>query len=82
MGRIKTLLIKRIAHRLIKVHGKEFTSDFDKNKEFVERYTNVSSTKIRNSIAGYTARLIKQQIAMEKEPRKKFHEEDLSKFYQ
>ena len=82
MGRIKTLLVKRIAKKLVKVHPQEFTQEFDKNKEFVKKYTTVASTKMRNVIAGYTARLVKRRIIMEKEPRRRFHEEDLSKFYE
>ncbi len=82
MGRIKTLLVKRIAKKLIKEHAQEFTSEFGKNKAFVERYTNVGSAKLRNIIAGYTARLVKQRTILEKEPRRRIHEEDLSKFYQ
>ena len=82
MGRIKTLLVKRLAKRLIKVHGQEFTSAFEKNKELVEKYTNVVSTKMRNVIAGYTARLVKQRTILENQPRRRIHEEDLSKFYE
>ena len=82
MGRIKTMLVKSIAKKLIKVHGQEFTSEFNKNKELVKKYTNVTSIKIRNIIAGYTARLVKQKIILESQPRKRFHEEDLSKFYE
>ena len=82
MGRIKTLLVKRIAKKLVKMHAQEFTSEFDKNKEFVEKYTTVASTKLRNLIAGYTARLVKQRTILEKEPRRRLHEEDLSKFYE
>ena len=82
MGRIKTLLVKRIAKKLIKVHAQEFTSEFNKNKELVERYTNVASSKMRNIIAGYTARLVKQKTILENQPRRRIHEEDLSKFYQ
>jgi len=81
MGRIKTMLIKNIAKKLIKVHAQEFTSEFDKNKALVEKYTNVTSTKMRNGIAGYTARLVKQRIILETQPRRRMHEEDLSKFY-
>ena len=76
------MLIKNIAKKLIRVHGQEFTSEFEKNKELVEKYTNVTSAKIRNGIAGYTARLVKQRIIHEKEPKRRMHEEDLSKFYQ
>ena len=82
MGRIKTKLVKGVAKRLIKEHGQEFTSDFDSNKPLVGKYTNVISSKMRNTIAGYTARLVKQRIIHEKEPRRRLHEEDLSKFYQ
>ncbi len=82
MGRIKTLLVKRIAKKLVKMHAQEFTSEFHKNKEFVEKYTTVASTKLRNLIAGYTARLVKQRTILEKEPRRRLHEEDLSKFYE
>ena len=82
MGRIKTLLVKRIAKKLIKVHGQEFTSEFNRNKELVKKYTNVTSIKIRNIIAGYTARLVKQRIILENQPRRRFKEEDLSKFYE
>ena len=83
MGRIKTALVKGIAKKLIKEHASEFTSpEFDKNKELVSKYTSVVSTKMRNIIAGYTARLVKQRTIAEKEPRRRLHEEDLSKFYQ
>jgi len=82
MGRIKTILIKRIAEKLVKEHSQEFTPEFDKNKALVEKYTNVISSKLRNSIAGYTSRLVKQRIALERQPRRRIHEEDLSKFYE
>ena len=82
MGRIKTLLIKRIAKKLVKVHAQEFTQEFNKNKPLVERYTNVVSQKMRNLIAGYTARLVKQRTVLENQPRRRVHEEDLSKFYE
>ena len=82
MGRIKTKLVKGLAKKLVKLHGQEFTPDFGKDKELVSKYTNVTSTKMRNIIAGYTARLAKQKIILDKEPRRRMHEEDLSKFYQ
>ena len=82
MGRIKTLLVKRIAKKLVKIYPQQFTSEFNKNKEFVEKYTNVASTKLRNLIAGYTARLVKQRMILENQPRRRIHEEDLSKFYE
>ena len=82
ISQIKTLLAKRIAKKLIKVHSQEFTSDFGTDKKLVDKYTNVSSPKMRNIIAGYTARLVKQKTILDKEPRRRMHEEDLSKFYE
>lgn len=82
MGRTKTKLVKRIAEKLVKEHAQEFTPEFDKNKVMVEKYTNVSSSKMRNTIAGYTSRLVKRKIILDKEPRRRSHEEDLSKFYE
>jgi len=82
MGRIKTLLVKRIANKLVKLHSQEFTSEFGKNKPLVEKYTDVSSSKLRNLIAGYTARLVKLRTILENQPRRRTHEEDLSKFYE
>ena len=82
MGRIKTKLVKGIAKKLVKLHGQEFTPEFSKNKELVSKYTTVESTKMRNIIAGYTSRLVKQKIILDKEPKRRLHEEDLSKFYQ
>lgn len=82
MGRIKTLLVKNIAKKLINEHGQEFTSEFEKNKELVKRYTNATSPKLRNLIAGYTARLVKQKMLQENQPRRRYKEEDLSKFYE
>ena len=82
MGRIKTKLIKGIAKKLVKEHSSEFTSDFDKNKPIVQKYTTVRFSKMRNTIAGYTARLIKQKTKAENEPKRRVSEEDLSKFYQ
>ena len=82
MGRIKTTLAKSTASKLVKLHAQEFTSDFNHNKALVSRYTTVSSMKMRNVIAGYAARLVKQRTIQEKEPKRRMHEEDLSKFYQ
>ena len=79
MGRIKTLLVKRIAEKLVKLYPQEFTQEFEKNKSLVQKYTSVASSKIRNLIAGYSARLVRRRLIHEKEPRRRVSEEDLSK---
>ena len=61
MGRIKTTLIKRVSKQLIREHGKDFKKDFDENKTLVSKYADIPSKKIRNVIAGYVTRLVKQK---------------------
>ena len=59
MGRIKTIMIKNIGEKLYKEHKNEFTTDFEKNKEIVKKYVDISSKKLRNIVAGYVTRLKK-----------------------
>ena len=57
MGTVRTEQIKRIARELLNKYPNKFSADFEKNKLLVNEYTNISSTKVRNKVAGYTARL-------------------------
>ena len=61
MGRIKTTLTKRTALKLFTDHKEEFTKDFEKNKAKVTEFADIPSKKIRNIVAGYIARLVKQE---------------------
>jgi small subunit ribosomal protein S17e len=54
---VRTEQVKRIARELREKYPSKFTTDFENNKPFVNEYTNISSKKLRNRIAGYTARL-------------------------
>ena len=63
MGRIKTMLIKRVTNDMFSEHADRFTTDFEKNKSVVEEVADVPSKKIRNIIAGYATRLKKKQEA-------------------
>jgi len=49
--------VKRIARELLNRYPDKFSTDFENNKQFVTELTNISSTKLRNRVAGYTARL-------------------------
>ncbi len=75
MGKVRQEDIKRIARELLKRYPDRFTNDFDANKKLVMTLTNVSSTKIRNKIAGYVTSLRKMMKGVETEAIKK--EEDL-----
>jgi len=59
MGKIKSKLVKRTAHNLIK-EGIQFTESFRENKKILGSNT-MPSKKLRNQIAGYTLRLKKAE---------------------
>lgn len=60
MGNIRTSFVKRTAKELIETHRGKFTTDFDENKKLVAEYSTVSTKHLRNKIAGYVTRLMKQ----------------------
>ena len=60
MGRIKTAFIKRVTHELMKLHGNEFTEDFEKNKKIVNNLVSTPSNRLRNIVAGYVTKLVKK----------------------
>lgn len=79
MGRIKTILIKRTSKQLVEEHMEEFSEDYNKNKEVLKKYADIKSPKMRNVIAGYVARLVKQ--AKSGKEKRRIQTEDISKFY-
>ncbi len=62
MGRIKTTLIKRTAHKLFYSDPSKFKKDFEENKKIVSESLILRSKKFRNIIAGYVTRLAKKQL--------------------
>lgn len=61
MGRIKTQMIKRLTLQLLRDHKGEMKTSFDDNKVVVEQHLGVTSKKIRNTVAGYVTRQMKQR---------------------
>ena len=57
MGKVKPDYIKKLARKLIQHFPERFNSDFDNNKRMVAALSDVSSTRIRNRVAGYVTRL-------------------------
>jgi small subunit ribosomal protein S17e len=57
LGKVRTEQVKRIARELLDRYEDKFTTDFEKDKKLVDALTNISSKKLRNRVAGYTARL-------------------------
>ncbi len=58
MGKVRPERVKSIARELVKRYPDKFTTDFEDNKKLVESLVNISSTKLRNRIAGYITRLL------------------------
>lgn len=61
MGRIKTTLIKKTAHKIFNADPTKFKTNFEDNKKIVSQEINTESKKFRNIIAGYVTRLSKKQ---------------------
>jgi small subunit ribosomal protein S17e len=57
MGKVRPDHIKNLARELLERFPKRFNSDFESNKTMVDALTNVTSTKIRNRVAGYITHL-------------------------
>jgi small subunit ribosomal protein S17e len=60
-GKVRTELVKKIARELVERFPDKFTTDFENNKKLVDTFTNVSSKKLRNRVAGYITHLQKQK---------------------
>lgn len=56
MGRIRPTYIKRVSIELYSKYPKAFNLDFENNKDMVSKLSDVSTTKMRNRIAGYITR--------------------------
>ena len=67
MGRVRTVLIKRTGHELMKAHGDEFSNNFEENKLAVDRLLSISSKMLRNKIAGYVTDLVNKRKKKTKE---------------
>ncbi len=61
MGRIKTSMIKSITFKLYNNNRDKFKDKFEDNKEILKDLIKTESKKLRNIIAGYLTRLVKQE---------------------
>ena len=59
MGKVRTILIKKVSKDLINKYPNVFTADFEKNKELLDKYLEVDSKHLRNRISGYVVNLMK-----------------------
>ena len=61
MGKVRPDHVKRLAQELVERFPDKFTTDFESNKKLVDAFTNISSTKLRNRVAGYITRIQNQK---------------------
>ncbi|MCK4382180.1 MAG: 30S ribosomal protein S17e [Promethearchaeota archaeon] len=59
MGKVRTILIKKVSKELINKYPDVFTTDFEKNKKLMDKYLEVDSKHLRNRISGYVVNLMK-----------------------
>lgn len=58
MGKVRPEHVKKNARELLELYPDKFNTDFQSNKKVIESLARISSTKLRNRIAGYITRLL------------------------
>ncbi len=58
LGKVRTVLIKRLSRELVERYSDSFSTDFDQNKEVVDELLSNTTKRLRNRIAGYITRLM------------------------
>lgn len=61
MGRIKTLLTKRLSFETVERFKDRLSEEFEDNKKVVRAVIPSASKKVRNTVAGYVTRIMKQK---------------------
>ena len=59
MGKVRTILIKKVSKELINKYPDVFTTDFENNKRLLDKYIEADSKHLRNRISGYIVTLLK-----------------------
>ncbi len=62
VGKVRTLLIKKVSKELISKYPNVFTTDFERNKILLDKYSKVDSKHLRNRISGYIVNLMKIKV--------------------
>lgn len=57
MGKVRIGKVKSISNELVLKYGNVFTTNFEENKKLVQQYTDITSKRLKNRVAGYITRL-------------------------
>lgn len=55
--------IRRLSQLLLEKYPNSFTADFERNKEVLEQVAVITSKNLRNQIAGYITKVMRQREA-------------------
>ncbi|MFX1318971.1 MAG: 30S ribosomal protein S17e [Promethearchaeota archaeon] len=58
MGKVRTVLVKRLSRELVERYPDSFSTEFDQNKEVLDELLTNTTKRLRNRIAGYITRLM------------------------
>jgi len=61
MGRVRPRHVKRLARNLVDDHEDRFEEDFEHNKEQLKAMDEFESKKLRNRVAGYMVRVLRNK---------------------
>ncbi len=67
MGKVRTKVVKRTAKEMLERFPDKFTADFESNKQALIEVADIPSKRLRNRIAGYITRLVKQRQRIERQ---------------
>ena len=67
MGSVKPSYIKNFAMDLLNKYQSSFGTDFEQNKLKVSEYTDIKNKTIRNRVAGYITRVLRQKATRRSE---------------
>jgi small subunit ribosomal protein S17e len=58
LGKVRTVLVKRLSRELVERYPDSFSTDFEQNKGVVDELLTNTTKRLRNRIAGYVTRLM------------------------
>lgn len=61
MGRVRPRHIKRMAEEFVDNNEDRFSQDFEENKQALEELADFDSKKLRNRVAGYIVRVLRNK---------------------
>ncbi|MEM3403962.1 MAG: 30S ribosomal protein S17e [Nitrososphaeria archaeon] len=54
--------VRNLAFLLINKYGNEFSDDFEKNKQILDKYVKFNSKSLRNMVAGYITSYVNKNV--------------------